>query len=263
MKSICLSCLLYTLKHKEVKDNLYLEIFYVWLGKLIQSGELNKNDLLQITIDKRTIEYLENNDNALSILLEKLPCSFSIVAVDPPSTILQGMMYRFNIIDYSQDVYLYCDIDILISNSLHILIDTLNDNTLYLCREGYLYEENYSAGFSDMIKDKNIPGFSSGKFIITGKELRNSFFTSINNLCDYSTDYYTKDQPFFNKAIYIIPRDKVSVDINLLTEYVSFNGNEYNKNITIFNDMAGDVGNGESHFKRIITSISLYLIGFY
>ena len=264
MKSISLSCLLYTLKDKEVKDNLYLDIFYVWLGKVIQSGGLRENDLIQLDVDSRTCDYLENTQTVLPVLLEKLPCSFSTIIVEPPSTILEGMMKRFNIIDYSQDIYLYCDIDILISNSLHTLIDTLNDNTLYLCKEGHLYDENYSAGFSDTIENKTMPGFSSGKFIITGKGLHYSFFTMINSICDYSTDYYTKDQPFFNKAIYMIPRDKVSVDINLLTEYVSFNGNdEYDKNKTIFNDMAGNVGDGKSHATKIMNALALYLVGFY
>lgn len=264
MKSICLSCLLFTLKDKEVKDNLYLEIFYVWLAKVIQSGGLRQDDTIHLIIDKRTMNYLENTENALSIILDKLPCPLRVTTVEPPSTVLEGMMYRYNIIDYSQDIFIYCDIDILLSNSLHSLTDRLNDNTFYFCKEGHLYDENYSAGFSDTVKNKNCPGFSSGKFIITGKELYNSFFTTINTICDYSTDYYTKDQPFFNKAIYMIPLDTTSVDVNLLTEYVSFNGNdEYDKNKTIFNDMAGDVANGETHLKKIMTAISLYLIGFY
>ena len=264
MKSICLNCLVYTLKDKEVKDNMYLEILYVWLGKVIQSGGLTENDLLQIIIDSRTYQYLENNDNVLSILLDKLPCSFTMVIVDPPANSLQGMMNKYSITDYSQDIFIYSDIDILISNPFSNLIDMLEPKSYYFCKEGYLEEENYSGSLSSQITDPNLPGFSAGKFIITDKELRDSFFKQIQAMCDYSTKFYTVEQPFFNHAIYSLPRDTVSVNIDLLAEYVSFNGNdEYDKNKTIFNDMAGDVGNGDAHIKKIMTAMSLYLTGFY
>ena len=268
MKSICLNCLVYTLKDKEVKDNLYLNIFYIWLGKVIQSGGLTSNDFLQVIMDSRTVEYFSMNDTPLPMLLEKLQCPYIFHTFEPPTTILEGMMRRFTTLDYHQDIYLYCDIDILISRSLHYITDNLKDNTLYVCKEGYLCDENYSAGFSDSVENTSMPGFSSGKFIILGKGLRNSFFDKINSICDYSTDYYTKDQPFFNRVIYMLPSDKISVDTNLLTEYVSLNGyddynKDYNKDKTIFNDMAGDVANGESHVKRIMNTLSLYLAGFY
>ena len=263
MKSICLTCLLYTLKDKPVEDNSYVDILCVWLSKIIQSGGLTENDIIYAIIDSRTCEYLENNPHVLSLLIPELPCSFTIISVDPPTTILEGMMYRFINIDYTQDIYIYCDIDILISNSLHTLTEKLQDNTIYICSEGQLYNNNYSEGFSDTIEDKTLPGFSSGKFIILGKELRNSLFNTVNGVCNYSTDYMTKDQPFFNRAIYMIPQDKVSVDINVLTEHVSFNGHEYNKEKTIFNDMAGLVANGKYHATKIMNALALYNVGYF
>jgi len=173
------------------------------------------------------------------------------------------MMYRFINLDYSQDIYMYCDIDILISNSLHTLTEQLKDNTIYICSEGALCDNNYSEGFPETIENTKLPGFSSGKFIILGKELRNSFFNIINDVCDYSTDYTTKDQPFFNRAIYMIPRDKVSVDIKVLTEHVSFNGNEYDKEKIVFNDMAGMVADGKFHAVKIMNALALYNAGIY
>ena len=260
MKSICLSCLLYTLKDKEVKDNMYLDIFYVWLGKVIQSGGLTENDILQLVIDSRTCDYVENSDTALSFLLEKLPCSFVTIIIDPPSNSLEGMMNKYLITDYSQDIYIYCDIDILISNPFHTLIDKLSNNMLYVCNEGSLSHENYSGSYSSEITDNTLPGFSAGKFIVTGKELRDSFFKSIQELCDYSTKFYTVEQPFFNRAVY---KDTSSIDVHILTQYVSFNGNSYDKLKTIFNDMAGNVGGGKSHATKIMTALALYLVGVY
>jgi hypothetical protein len=261
MKSICLSCLLYTLKDKEVKDNLYLHIFYIWLAKVIQSGGLTENDLLQITMDKRTCEYLETNETILPILLNKLPCPFVSIIVDPPSNSLEGMMNKYVITNYLQDIFIYCDIDILISNSFHTLDEKLLTNTIYVCKEGILADSNYSGSYSSEITNKTLTGFSAGKFIVTGKELRDSFFNTIQGLCDYSKTFYTVEQPFFNLVVY---KYSSSIEINILTEHVSFNGNdEYDKNKTIFNDMAGDVGLGESHVKRIMDAMALYLIGNY
>jgi hypothetical protein len=56
-------------------------------------------------------------------------------------------------------------------------------------------------------------------------------------------------------------RDMISVNDKLLTEYVSFNGEDYNKSKTIFNDLGGEPGIGETHLNRIIQTISLYFAG--
>jgi len=263
MESICLSCLLYTLKDKEIKDNLYIQIFYLWLAKLVQSGGLISNDLLQITVDSRTLEYFNSNSSALPVLLEKLQCSYEIIEVDPPSTSLEGMMNKYNITEYTQDVYIYCDIDIIISNSFHTLMPLLKNNTAYFCNEGLFSHDNYGEGFNQNIP-ANLPGFSAGKFIIAGKLIRDSLFNIIKETCNYSSKFYTVEQPYFNYAIYSLPRDIISVNIDLLTDYVSFNGIErYDKNKTIFNDMAGDPANGEAHLKKIVNVISLYISGVY
>jgi len=263
MKSICLSSIVYTLKDKEPKDNFYLNIFYIWLGKLIQSGGLTKADHLQVTMDSRTCDYLENNNNVLPLLLEKLSCSFTLVKVEPPVNSLEGMMNKYAFTEYTQDVYIYCDIDILISNSFHTMTELLEDDTMYFCKEGILSDPNYSEGFSEDINLETMAGFSAGKFIILGKGLRDSFFKIINDMCDYSTKFYTVEQPYFNRAIYLIPRDEVNVNTDTLTEYVAFNGNGYNKEKTIFNDMAGNVGDGKAHASKMMNALSLYLIGFY
>ena len=264
MRSICLSCIVYTLKDKEPKDNLYLDIFYIWLAKVIQSGGLTKADLLQVTMDSRTCAYIENNDTVLSLLLEKLPCSFTLVTVEPPANSLEGMMNKYAFTEYTQDVYIYCDIDILISNPFHSMVEQLEEDTMYFCNEGILSDQNYSEGFSeDVVNLKNMAGFSAGKFVILGKGLRDSFFKIIHDMCDYSSKFYTVEQPYFNRAIYLIPRDKVNVNTSALTDYVAFNGNDYTKEKTIFNDMAGDVGDGKAHASKMMCALSLYLIGFY
>jgi hypothetical protein len=259
MKSICLTCLIYTLKDRDVKDNQYIHIFYIWLAKVIQSGGLTSQDSLYIIMDQRTIDYHKANHTVLLDLIDHLPCPFSIVSVEPPQTQLEGMMNKYINIDYNEDVYIYCDIDILISNTFQSMISDMKDMTIYLCKEGLLSDKNYSEGFTYDTHD--LPGFSAGKFIILGKDLRDSLFQCINDLCDYSTNFYSIEQPYFNRAIYNHPID--NINISYLGQYVSFNGDMYEKTRTIFNDVAGEPCDGKKHLDKIIHSICLYSIGFY
>jgi hypothetical protein len=263
-RTIALNCLVYTLKDKHVKDNLYLSIFHIWLARVIKFGGLTSSDSLKITIDARTFDYYENAKTPLTILLENLQCPFEFVLFDPPTTSLEGMMNKYIFTEYTQDVWIYSDIDILISNPFSIMVEQTQENTAYFCIEDLFSDDNHGEGYN-MEADKNLPGFSAGKFVINGRLLRDSFFNIIHNSCDYSKVLRTVEQPIFNYAAYCLSRDTFSVNIDLLTKHVAFNGNTqtYSKDITIFNDMAGDVANGESHVKRIMNMISLYFIGIY
>lgn len=262
MKTLCLACLVYTLKDKAVEDNLYLNIFYMWLAKVTQSGGLTKDDWIQIRIDKRTAEYFNEADTVLPLLLERLPCSYSILTFDPPASSLEGMMNKYVFTEYTQDVYIYCDIDILISNPFHTMLSQTEKYNIYLCSEGTLEDPNYSAGFPEGV-DVTLPGFSAGKFMIRGKLLHQILFNTINNICDYSSKFYTVEQPFFNRAVYILFDAGQPINNTLLTSYVSFNGDEYDKGKTVFNDLAGQAGDGLVHMKKVMDNMCLYVSGLY
>jgi hypothetical protein len=259
MKTICLNCLLYTLKNKDPKDNEYVTIFFLWLSKLIQIGGLRSEDILYIHIDSRTFEFLENEFTVLPILFNTLQCPFKFIVFDPPENSLEGMMQKYDLVDYIQDIYMYCDIDIIISNPFHIITEQMTDNMIYVCKEGELINSNYSTGFSEEITDVTLPGFSAGKFAIVGKDLRNNLFEIIHSICDISSDFYTVEQPFFNRAIYSFNRSVINID--LLTSVVSFNSKGYDKTKTIFHDLAGDVGDGSMHLKKMLHIMCLYIIG--
>ena len=262
MTTICLACLIYTLEDKPLKDNLYLNIFYMWLAKVIQSGGLTPSDCIQINMDSRTADYFNEADTVLPLLLERLPCKYTIHTFDPPKTSLEGMMKKYVFTNYTQDVYIYCDIDILISNPFHTMINQMAKDTLYVCSEGTLEDKNYGEGFPEGT-DSTLPGFSAGKFVITGANLHQILFNTINNICDYSTQYYTVEQPFFNRAAYILYNTGHAIDNRLLTSHVSFNGDEYDKTRTIFNDLAGQAGDGYVHMKKMFDNMCLYVSGLY
>jgi hypothetical protein len=54
-----------------------------------------------------------------------------------------------------------------------------------------------------------------------------------------------------------------AIDNSILTSYVSFNGDEYDKTSTVFNDLAGQAGDGLVHMKKMFDNMCLYVSGLY
>lgn len=259
MKTICLACVVYTLKGKDPKDNLYLNIFYQWLTMVIKHGGLKFGDMLHIHMDDETIKYLDIYSTVFHDILPQIQCDFEIHRFEQPDTPLKGMMHKYVFTEYKQDAYIYSDIDIIIINPFRNIIDKAEYNTMYFTVGTTLDHQFYSEGFPKEIpvSDK-LPGFNASNFIIIGKHLRDAFFSRIHELCDYSTKYKWVEQPYFNRAIYDIPRDIVSVDIKLLTEHVSFNGHLLQDNKTVFYDLAGETSDGLSHLIKMSDVLCKY-----
>ena len=248
MPSICVSCIVYTIHDKSVEENKYIEIFLLWLSQLIKAGGLGKDDILHVYIDKKTVDYLFK-DSIFGTLLNKATFQKQIFGIEPPKTHLEGMMWKYNLSTYTQDIYMYLDIDILILKPLKELIDSVKSNTIYVCIEGYMSNPDYGADIASDVIEEGMNGFSAGKFIVYGKELRDSFFKSVQECCRYDKEYYTVEQPFFNKALLYTE----NIDVELLQEpLVSLNKGGYNKDYTIFFDCAGEPGNGKAHYTKIL-----------
>ena len=248
MPSICLSCIIYTIEGKHVQENKYIQIFLLWLSQLIKTGGLGKNDKLIMYIDKRTVNYLFN-DSIFGSVLGKAPFQTQVLGIPPPKTHLEGMMWKYNICDYTQDIYIYLDIDILVMKSLHELVGNTIPNKIYVCIEGYMSNSDYGADMSSEDLDEGMNGFSAGKFMVYGKELRDKLFKTIQGFCNYNKSYYTIEQPFFNRAI--LCTENIDVDV-LVEPAVSLNNVGYNKDFTVLLDCAGEPGNGDYHHSKIL-----------
>jgi hypothetical protein len=247
MPSICLSCIIYTIHDRKVEENKYIGIFLLWLSQLIKVGGLGKDDSLHMYIDKRTVEYLFK-DSIFGSLLGKATFQTQIFGVEPPKTHLEGMMWKYILSDYMQNVYMYIDIDILILKPLKGFLDSVVPNKIYVCIEGNLIDSDYGADIISEEFKKGRPGFSAGKFIIYGKDLRDSLFGTVQAICNHTKNYYTVEQPFFNRALL----DMENIDVKLLQgPIVSLNKIDYNKDVTILFDCAGEPGNGETHYSKI------------
>ena len=253
MSSLCLSCILYTIHDKPVKENKYITIFLIWLSNLIKNGGLKKDDILHMYIDKRTVQYLFN-DSIFGRLIHKANFQTQIFGILPPKTHLEGMMWKYNSSEYTQDIYMYCDIDILIVNPLCGLYDTMKPNTIRICIEGLVSNPDYGADIPSGELAEGIHGFSAGKFIIRGKDSRDTLFKMINDFCNYEKNYYTIEQPFFNRAI--LNMTNIDVDV-LVSPKVIVNSDVYDKHSTILFDCAGEPGNGECHYSKIIDAFCI------
>lgn len=259
MSSVCLSCIIYTLDSKSVATNKYINIFMLWLNQLIKSNVLKTNDILQVNIDQKTLDYIKSNYTSFGYITNKIPISFFI---EPsPKTHLEGMMWKYIIRPYIQDIYFYSDIDILILKPLTEFTSSMEDNKIYVMQEGFMTDLNYNAAFSPSQQLTFIhsqTGYSAGKFAITSPEVRNNIFSKINNYCKYDTNYYTIDQPYFNKVIYELQNTPL-IDTDLFSPpHISFNGQHYNNDYTILLDLAGEPGNDSCHLIKVINAMILF-----
>jgi hypothetical protein len=255
MPSLFLNCALFTLRDTPVKQNKYILIFYTWLSKLIQNGGLTKDDFLLISIDERTMEYIKTTPKCLAYLFSQLKCPFAFKIFPAPPTLLDGMRIRYEPHTFTQDAYMYMDIDVLIMKPLKNITDHLESDRVYVCTEGTLRDPNYGADMSAT----DDPGYTSGIFAITSPLLQQTLFRKV---AEFYADrgFYAQDQPFFNRAVYDI---KDVVNNSLLTTYTSFNGWGYTPGRTALLNCGGDVGDGSIHYDKIQEVICLIDSGYF
>ena len=257
--SLCLDCNLFTVKGTAVKENKYVRIFIMWLSALRKYGGLGAADLLHLKIDTDTFDYLKTNI-AFNGLINKNICPVQISLYPPPTTIREGMIMRYMKVNEMRDAYMYCDIDILIIKPLRPLYESLPINTIRVHAEGKLSDNNYGEAFTDEEKSKlslHLPGFSSGKFIIHGKELYSQFVEMIMILYGIhdNRNYYTVDQPLFNRALYGLIKDPKQFSC-IPPTFISSNGHQFTTECILL-DAMGMPGDGDLHFNKMLDYYTL------
>jgi hypothetical protein len=253
MKTLFLNAVLFTLADREVAKNKYLPIFYTWVSKLIQNGKLGRDDFLLISIDERTIEYLKTNSGILGTLMSYLPCPYAFKIFPAPATLLEGMKMRYKTHDFKQDVFMYMDVDILVMKSLRLIVDQTENAKLYVCTEGTLRDPNYGADMSST----DDPGYTSAIFMTTAPWVQEVLFRRVDELYR-DAGYYTIDQPFYNRAVYMMPHNN-----KLLTSLHSFNGHNYSKEDTVLLNCGGEPGRDDIHYDKIQEVLCLINVGFF
>ena len=262
MNSICLSCILYTCDNVPVKENQYIQVFIIWLTQIVKINALQATDILHITVDQPTYDYMQSHYTSFKSLLKNI--NHALFIEPSPKTNLEGWMWKFIPRDYSQDVYLYLDIDIFILKPLIHLVQHMKANQIYACCEGNMTHSNYNAAFPESVRTQftmDDSGYSVGKFAITSIKMRDILFKEINKICDNTVTYYCPEQAFYNIIIYGM-RDTSILNTSILrAPYISFNGYFYKKDKTILFDCAGEPGNGLKHIEKYIDILGLLATG--
>jgi len=249
---------LFTIKGREVKDNKYVPIFQMWLSQLISKGGLLPADAIYFYTDNATLEYLKQTI-VFENLTKNLPCQLRIFMIkEQPTSYIEGVMWRFIPNDYSQDVFMYCDIDILFNKSIHLITDIMKDNTICIHREGEITNHEYGSAFTKeqlLALSPNSPGFSAGKFLIKGKALYNKFLQIAHAIkADVEHNKLTdiNDQHIFNKTIYYLNMNECTIDFSTLNPpLISVNAYNFNKDATILLDLMGMYGDGDFHYTKM------------
>lgn len=244
-----------------MKENKYVHIFIMWLSAVLKHGGLTAADLLHLKIDSDTFEYLKTQIGCNG-LIKASTCPIQIMIYPPPETIGDGMAVRYVKVNGMRDVYIYCDIDILIIKPLRPLYESLPINTISVHAEGQLSDDNYGAAFTAEEKSKLplLPGFSSGKFIIYGMELYSQFVDMMMMIYKRNhSAYFTIDQPLFNKALYLLIKDPNQFNM-IPSTFISSNGQYFTKECILL-DAMGMAGDGDMHFDKMINFFSLLQSG--
>jgi hypothetical protein len=258
--SVCLSCILFTLEGQGPENNQYFPIFLMWLSQLVLKGDMRSDDRLVVKIDKPTLDYIQTNPYLVR-LLQQLVCKIDFVLHPPPKTLLEGMMWKYSTMTYSQDIFMYCDIDIFILKSIHSSTDTIKKDCIYVHAENLpLSDPFFGSAFTQEelnVIPSHLAGINAGKFIIRGSDLQQQFFTKILQLnaeIDGSS-FVCCEQPFFNKALYT----NSEFPVKLFSEKDIFLGfrtdlyplYEKEKDSYLFFDCCGNAGDGIKHFQSM------------
>lgn len=273
MSTVCLSCILFTLEGQEPEKNQYFQIFLMWLSQLLSKGKLLENDRLVIKIDDPTFQFAKNNPY-LNRLLYNLDCHVNFITHPQPKTLLEGMMWKYSTVNYSQDIFMYCDIDVFILKPIHNFTDSIDKNCIMVHTENLPMScPFFGAAFT---KDElaalpsHLKGINAGKFIIRGQKEQELLFTTIRKLNSEidGTSFACCEQPFFNKAVY---STLDQLDYQIIDEKEVFMGfrtdlyplYEKEKDGYFLFDCCGNAGDGSKHFNSMFYTFLMLNAGIF
>lgn len=214
---------LFTLPNKQIANNRYIDMYYVWLYNIIKYAKLSPQDYCITLVDENTLKYIEKSQ--IYQLFRTLIPNFRIVQYKQPETIKEGILERYNIykileitsnIEYLNPLYIHLDIDVLAINDIRMLFTAdntpLHKTQIYIKPEGesildgLYYGELITDEEKELLKNKNltyIPGLSAGIYGWRNSKHIDTFFNYILEKASTCTkELYTIEQPFFNAAIF-------------------------------------------------------------
>ena len=268
--SVFLYTILFTLEDKPVHKNQYIQMFLIWLSFLVKSKSLTENDTLCVIGDRYTLNYVKH-ETPFEVIKKNLVSSFIFMEAEQPKTLLEGCMLKYNqlirsdvMLAANYDILMYTDIDVIINKSIKTLV--IEPNSIVIHEENDFNYDYFSEGIPENEKKEFLKcnsllrGLSAGKFIIYGKSLVFDIFKMIVNYNEVKTNYYTLEQPLFNRAIYnYIYIEKKSVNIYGLNPYcIHYNSVQPSNDMNcILIDCAGKPGHYIDHMEKMLNILCI------
>ena len=236
--SLCVYTVLFSVG--EPKANSYVRMFMTWLGCIIRHAKLGRDDRLVIIADEVTGKYLKS-EMSLDGVGSLLKCRCDILQMPPVKSLKDGMMWKYTPFQYTQDILLYLDVDVLVMRPL----EGFQVGKLYLHKEGDWSHVLYGAGGEG-------PGFSAGKWACGSQEIRKWLLEGVWRRSQQDKqEYYTIEQPLFNHAVREM---QGHWDMTLLSSpVVCSNGTGFDKHKTMLLDLCGTPGDGAFHENKMVT----------
>lgn len=266
--SVLLYTILFTLDDLPIHKNQYIQMYLMWISCVIKTKSLNANDCCALITDKYTLSHLLHN-TILQTLLYKLPCQFHYIINKAPKTLMEGCMWKYTTLteerikQLAKDIVFYSDIDVLLYSSLKQITDDMKPNSIIVHEENSFDLTYFSEGIPDNEKKEiikhfpHVKGLSAGKFIIYGNSIIFNLFAKIQEYATTKTDYYTLEQPLFNRAVFnnIIQDKNINLSFNLNTKCEHFKDNlnmsHHNSDIILY-DCSGRPGDYAEHMERLL-----------
>lgn len=252
MPSVHLRAVLFTLAGKEPAKNPYCSVALLWLAKVIEVAGLDEADEIGLIMDSATAAYMESS-TIFPRLVTNAPCAVAVIETgEQPTTVLEGMMYKYLVLDFAPEYLMYCDIDCLFTGSLRPILDAARPETIHVHAEGLLSHAAYGSDLPAGVLERlgsGAPGISAGKFLITSKPLLATLFRLIQELSVGRPVYWAVEQPFFNHALLRLPHH---VDMGLFAPLMVDTMDKLGAPGTLLLDLNGETGDGAYHLGLMI-----------
>lgn len=263
MRSVCISSILYTLEGQHPENNNYCHIFLLWLSQLLSIEFLRSSDKIVIQMDSSTYKFISTN-RIYCKLIDNYPIPIEILIKSVPKSHTEGFFWKYCPIEFDQDIFFYCDIDIFICKSLHTFLESVNSSSICVQVEGPLKWEYFNQSFTkeelQQIPDE-AAGMSAGKFIIHGKQTYIDFLSILQqNISQYIDTHNLLyfEQSLFNRSIHEALRLGVNINTSLLKfPEVCMRYGVYDKEKTALLDFAGNAGDGLRHYNDMMEAFIL------
>jgi hypothetical protein len=253
--------ILFTPEGKSPKENMYVQMFHIWVTFLIRNGGLTSSDRIDLLVDKETFAYMkeENITNLLIASKHSIPVKFHLI--DTPKTIAEGMCMRYSIRS-ATDLCIFLDLDILVVSNLHdywkSIPESNEKDTLFIFPEfATMWKDNYALHVIPESLQKEYPsmkGYTSGWFAYCPGTGIQRFLSDVCKSCNSykGKKLYTIDQPFFNQQVFVrkaAPVDCKVVDVS--SDTLAWN-TYFPSAKSPFVNFAGEPGVGSVHLTKML-----------